>query len=825
MRPRGPGLVRVIRAASVAVAVLAAACSSPTTEVAATSTTALPGTTARAQPTTTGAPSGATVEATTTEAPATTAPGATASTTTAPAATTTTSAVTATGVPSTTTVPSPTWIGGTPEVTCRDLPTHRTCVVDGMPVVTGPVEQWGEIVPWSPEAFCTVDLHPTVCREVARTLAVGAAEWGNYGPVEYWVVGLDRDAVDDLTEVMCQRRDDWGQGMFDRCMSRHATEGFSWYHRVGVEADASGRPAGSMGHNGNRGWNVHFYTSSPPWGFTDRFRSSGAGDQVTVLHEYFHAVQHSSLLTEDHEARYRGGMGPVWFVEGGADWMGLAAYDRTRASGVLPEVNVEDRWDFSFEGEMRQRMEMGLAARDGCPDVSLGDVGYGQDCSDLAFGFGPWAHAWLAHRFGADSLLDDLHPVLEDLGWEGAFAHAYGMTPDEFYEELDGFLALDIEEQLAILPGGGEVVAPPTTTAAPARTVPLTTTEVSTSTLGTEVACADRDAHRYCVAAGAPVAPIGIDVYGRKVGYTPEVFCAVDVPDLACTEVTRTLLIAMAEWGAYGPLEYWIQGLDEAAALDLIGVNCDRRAERGHRNRDDCLADHVERDHGMLSYQRIGVGAIEAGRPRGNAGHNGGRQWNMHFFTSSLPWGFTDRFEVSGASGQRTVLHEYFHAVQHAHLMTTDHELRYQGGALGPTWFGEGGAEWMAQATLDRLRTEGTMPEVNVEGRWEFVFEDKMRRKMTKGLDDIADCPGDQLHDWGYDHCRTGAYDLGAWAHAWLSHRFGPDVLLDVLYPVLDAMGWDAAFEHAYGLTPAEFSDEFDGFLAWDLDDQMAILP
>ena len=370
-----------------------------------------------------------------------------------PAAPTTTAAAPTTAVPATATTPTtttaPVWLAP-PEVMCSDLVTHRTCVVNGMPVAPGAVEQWGEIVDYSPEAFCAVDLDPLVCQEIARTLAVGTMEWGNYGPVEYWVVGIDEGAVSDLTEVNCRRRTARGHREYDRCVSDNETGGFMEYYRVGAEYEAAGQAGGMMGRNGHRPWSLHFFVSSPPWGFTDRFETSGSGEQVTVLHEYFHAVQYSFLTTE------RIPMGPLWFVEGGADWMALAAFDRTKASGVLPDVNVEGRGQFTFEGEMRQRMEMGRATRERCPNVSMGEVGYGSDCSDVAFGFGPWAHAWLAHRYGADALLDDLYPVLEELGWKGAFAQAYGMTPDEFYAELDGFLELDLEEQLAILPGSGE---------------------------------------------------------------------------------------------------------------------------------------------------------------------------------------------------------------------------------------------------------------------------------------------------------------------------------------------------------------------------------
>ena len=67
-------------------------------------------------------------------------------------------------------------------------------------------------------------------------------------------------------------------------------------------------------------------------------------------------------------------------------------------------------------------------------------------------------------------------------------------------------------------------------------------------------------------------------------------------------------------------------------------------------------------------------------------------------------------------------------------------------------------------------------------------------------------------------------YIFGAWAIAWLCHRAGPDVLIERFYPAVEALGWEAAFGEAFGLTPAAFYAEFDRFLELDRARQLAIL-
>ena len=351
---------------------------------------------------------------------------------------------------------------------------------------------------------------------------------------------------------------------------------------------------------------------------------------------------------------------------------------------------------------------------------------------------------------------------------------------------------------------------------------------IPTDPPGTTVECSDADGYRYCVAAGAPVAPAGIDAWGMLVGYTPEVFCTTDMDDLVCERVTKTLLVGIAEWGSYGPLEYWVMGADWAAAMTLIGVQCDRRAARGQLGWDvytssDCVDGESQGDYGMITYQRTSADAVVAGGGL-NAGLNGNRDWGIHYFTSSLLLGLSDFSMISGRDDQKVILHEYFHAVQHAQFSTTDFDLRDE--LLGPTWFVEGGAEFMASAVTKRLSASGVLPEVNVEGRHPYVFVDQMRMKVVNGLENRSiECPGVKIGSMNRDLCYGTGYDMGVWAHAWLANRFGADQLTDVMFPRIEDLGWEGAFANAYGMSSSTFYDEFEEFLTWPIADQMAILP
>ena len=180
-------------------------------------------------------------------------------------------------------------------------------------------ETWGQIIKAPPETFFAADLSDDVRNGVTNTLLVATAEWGNYGPLEYWVLGTDLKAAQDLTELFCERRSQLGQWEKSECFSHHtdtnSNHNFESYRKKGADAIAREKPGGSMGWNGNRGWGIHLYASSYPLGFDKLFGSSPGGAQKGIFHEYFHAVQQSHIFTRDNNERWALS-GPTWFVEG-----------------------------------------------------------------------------------------------------------------------------------------------------------------------------------------------------------------------------------------------------------------------------------------------------------------------------------------------------------------------------------------------------------------------------------------------------------------------------------------------------------------------------
>ena len=313
---------------------------------------------------------------------------------------------------------------------------------------------WGQIIEAPPETFFAADLSDDVRNGVTHALLVATAEWGNYGPLEYWVLGTDRKAAKELAELFCERRSQLGQYDKSECFSHHtdtnSEHNFESYRKTGADAVARERTSTSMGRNGNRGWGIHLFASSYPLGFDKLFESSPGGEQKTVFHEYFHAVQHAHIQSRDHGERESLG-GPIWFVEGGAEYMAQTTARKLWASGKLGRINNSalSSFEHSLENKMKNGKNM---IGNNCPGVKLGDIAYGNDCETVAYDLGAWAIGYLLNIAGQTALLDTFYPNLNALGWEGAFQESFGMSSEDFYDEFNAFLEKPLSEQLAILP-------------------------------------------------------------------------------------------------------------------------------------------------------------------------------------------------------------------------------------------------------------------------------------------------------------------------------------------------------------------------------------
>ena len=316
------------------------------------------------------------------------------------------------------------------------------------------------------------------------------------------------------------------------------------------------------------------------------------------------------------------------------------------------------------------------------------------------------------------------------------------------------------------------------------------------------------------------------DYTEQIVDFYPNAFFTSDLSDKVVNGINLALKTAADEFGKYGPVEYWVFGPDKQAALNLINKFCERREDL-NQSYFNCLSRETNEtlDYSMIAYQKIGENVVLNNQPQGGAGHNGGFQWGIHKLSSSYPFSFDNLFEgIPPQDDFKTVLHEYFHVYQLSSVYNLEHEERESKIKPGETiWMMEGAAEYMANYTLFKLIDNGT---IDFEKSWGTLRE-KMQNKMNNGkFVKEESCPNSKLNEFTYQFCNQAGYELGAWGVAYLTNKVNnQNILLDTFYPNLKELGFEGAFNLAFGFTTEEFYEEFEEFLQLPIEQQLEIIP
>ena len=179
-----------------------------------------------------------------------------------------------------------------------------------------------QIVDFYPNAFFSSDLSDKVVNGINLALKTAADEFGKYGPVEYWVFGTDKQAALELINKFCERREYLNQWNLSDCLREQTDETLDYsmiaYQKIGEYVILNNEPQGGAGHNGGFQWGIHQLSSSYPFSFDNLFEGIPPQDDFkTVLHEYFHVYQLSSVYNLEDEVRDSKIKpdGGIWMIE------------------------------------------------------------------------------------------------------------------------------------------------------------------------------------------------------------------------------------------------------------------------------------------------------------------------------------------------------------------------------------------------------------------------------------------------------------------------------------------------------------------------------
>ena len=282
-------------------------------------------------------------------------------------------------------------------------------------------------------------------------LTVSAAEgmWGVVESLEMWVVGLNPKAAMALKEDFCKQREETNTPDEYTCASS-TDEMSSQFWRFANNSRAINRDR-------------HEYRESPyfsrfereggyimlgfPFGLSGKWYDAVELDQMTIFHEYFHAIQRMYQSHPQAPPNQPDKFdGPDWMTEGLAVYMSEYAVGMLRENGILDrmrlpiyETEVErPSSDVFYASFMAKIDDIGVLKKER-PGMTLKNSGSAWE-SKAPYVFGAWAVAYLSQRSGKETFIDKYYPSIDSLGWKQSFKHAFGVSIKDFYIEFDQFM-------------------------------------------------------------------------------------------------------------------------------------------------------------------------------------------------------------------------------------------------------------------------------------------------------------------------------------------------------------------------------------------------
>ncbi len=295
--------------------------------------------------------------------------------------------------------------------------------------------EWGVITCAEPEVFRTSDVSNETQSLTFEWYNIAATEWGNFGPVEIYIIGSDIDAAKQLEDEYCERHkaldsnwnEEWDCANDNyQIFTRYVEEGgaaISTFKRTYIEYD----------------FMMMIMSAKYPGPTEEDYKP-------VVLHEYFHIFQHSQISDEcsgdsrdtcERDSKMGGEQNP-WFAEGGAEYMAQTLYSKQEGvrDNYLREV-MQNKLDYSKDDYLGQ-------------NVSLDQLTYSSEIN--VYGVSTWFTAYLIHNEGIDAYLNGFYSDLDELGFNGAFEKHFEKTKVEYITEFEDFLNQSNEEIMSIIP-------------------------------------------------------------------------------------------------------------------------------------------------------------------------------------------------------------------------------------------------------------------------------------------------------------------------------------------------------------------------------------
>jgi len=151
-------------------------------------------------------------------------------------------------------------------------------------------DDWGETMRGGAEFYAASDVSDANINLTKKWYEVASKAWGNYGPLEFWIVGSSKAAAEELDKKYCDLRKQKDSTIsLKHCLNRG--HNFVSYAKEGNAGLNTRR-------NENEKWSGFIITMSA------KFPGPEEEDyKSVVLHEYFHVYQHAHIHSRKRSER------------------------------------------------------------------------------------------------------------------------------------------------------------------------------------------------------------------------------------------------------------------------------------------------------------------------------------------------------------------------------------------------------------------------------------------------------------------------------------------------------------------------------------------
>jgi len=293
------------------------------------------------------------------------------------------------------------------------------------PIAASTANNWGKETGTKAEFYATTDVENSHIDLTKKWHEIASNAWGNFGPLEFWLIGKSEDAAGKLDEDYCALRKHKSPSIpIEHCLNRG--HNFVTYSK-------EGNAGLNLRRNEDEEWSGFIITmaSKNPSPQEDDYKS-------VVLHEYFHVYQHAHIRTRNESEREQMGQKNPWWLEGGAEYMAQLLYSKQDGvrDGYLKEVM---QWKLESIKDLKEGQR-------------IDQIPYGPDAR-VAYDLGAWFIAFIISKTSEEAYRVGFFKDLNDEGFEGSFMKNFGASSIDLLKEFHSkFINLATSEKMKVIP-------------------------------------------------------------------------------------------------------------------------------------------------------------------------------------------------------------------------------------------------------------------------------------------------------------------------------------------------------------------------------------